>query len=65
MERRILFISLLPTVALAFALAAGDGDGDDASPLPGEMTRIGSTVVEPAQLPRDHAQVATLFDVAK
>ena len=62
MERRILFISLLPTIALAFALAVGDSE--DQSPSRGEVTRIGTTVVEPADVARRQAQMATLADVA-
>lgn len=61
MERRILFVSLLPTIALAFALAAGD----DPSPSGGEMTRVGTTVVEPAEVARGQARMATLSDVAR
>lgn len=50
MELRILFISLLPTVALAGALAAGSPEDEPRPGDPTVATRVGTTVVVPARL---------------
>lgn len=55
MELKILFLSLLPTIALAGALAAGTVDdeprthGAETTARAGKTTRVGTTVVAPAR----------------
>jgi hypothetical protein len=58
MELRILFISLLPTVALAGALAAGSVEEDARPAGPQAAARVGTTVVVPAR--PDDASLAVL-----
>ena len=49
METRILFLSLLPTIALAGALIAGEDASSRSGGHPeAEPERVGVTVVEPA-----------------